>query len=124
MPIVREERKAKEVALKTAVRPPMRPSAASNDSSHGGARPPQSNRPRLTGTPKHLPPQPSPRELDDEDEEDGLLSQLVKSKGKPLETNREKLTQDDRPFYTPSSSSAAVNPLDKRLSHGKNSRVP
>ncbi len=94
MPIVREERKEKEAAMKSAVRPPPRRDPRSD--ARPAAPVSTNNRPRIVGERKPLPAStPSPRDLDlDDDGDDGLLAQLVKAKGKPIETNRDKLTKE------------------------------
>jgi hypothetical protein len=148
MPLVREERKQKQSVIKDITRQPPVEDEKAPPQSHAPKKAPakpSNNRPRLIGTPKQFPtpkPVPPASELREEDEEDSLLGQILKAKGKPLETNKQRLTHEDgrpaphastEPEVTPKSTTvfrqatssvnyqpprAQLNPLDKRKAHG------
>jgi CxxC-x17-CxxC domain-containing protein len=109
LPIIREEKKAKDAEFKTAkkeaVRPPAArttpgkgkaPNHAAHDSHAHDRRGPKAeppNRPRLLGDLSAI--LKSAKEEDEKDEdENGLLGQIMKNKHKPIEKNKDRLTLD------------------------------
>jgi CxxC-x17-CxxC domain-containing protein len=119
LPIIREERKMKSSVLKNALKPgsngisfeetapsknetKIQKTFASFDDSSSQSRSdkPAQNRPRIIQTQKPqplVPPKGTIKIVQGDDEgEDGLLAELTRSKGKPIETSKNKVTTDER----------------------------
>ena len=118
LPLIKEERTAKASVMKTALRGAPAPEsgieleeaapasksesklrdtfALAEEAPPAKREPAGENRPRIVGAPKAFPPRQqgtvriTPASSKDED---GLLASLIKSKGKPIETNKDRLTQ-------------------------------
>lgn len=136
MPLVKEER-ANMKGAKRQMPPPDRDREPRRELSEGvrGPRPsrqmPPPNKPRIAGASDHRPPAPRPAPAapkkddrpvfsafgdDDGDDDDDLLGQLVRPK-KPAASESAGESGSAVVFRKPSA--APVNPLDKRLSHGR-----
>lgn len=106
LPIIREERKQKETetkqARKEAIKPPQsrntkpgqaHPHKGSEKRPAHQAKPEPPNRPRILGDLSAI--LKSAKEEDEKEEaEGGLLGQIMKTKQKPIEKNKDRLTED------------------------------
>ncbi len=117
LPIIKEEQKSKSHVMRNVLRGgkkdletagiKVEDGKMSNDGEQrlhemyatveGGKAPAkrqEPNRPRFSQPPRPAPPKGTIRIVTGQDDEDSLLSELVRSKGKPIETDKAKLTGD------------------------------